>query len=223
MQIKLIALDLDGTLLNDDKLVSERNRNALQRAADAGVWIVPSTGRFYDGMPSVVRELPYIRYAITINGAQVFDMQKKKTLYRAEISPQEADRLFAYMDTLPVIYDCYQNGWGWMDQRHYDRIEAFLEDRFELDMAYSLRTPVVDLRQTMRRRNQPIQKSQMFFRDLERRRQELARLPKLFPNLAVSTAIYNNIEINSRDANKGRALQELCKALGVDISQAMAF
>ncbi len=49
--IRLIALDLDGTLLNADKQLPEENAAALARAAEEGIEIVPATGRFYRGMP----------------------------------------------------------------------------------------------------------------------------------------------------------------------------
>ena len=73
MSIRIILLDLDGTLLTRDKRLSPGNRRALERAAAAGIWVVPATGRFYQGMPAAVRELPFVRYAVTVNGAQVYD------------------------------------------------------------------------------------------------------------------------------------------------------
>ncbi len=69
--IHLIALDLDGTLLNSKKQLSPRNLAALTRAAELGIEIVPATGRFYGGMPDFIRALPFLHYALTINGAQV--------------------------------------------------------------------------------------------------------------------------------------------------------
>ena len=73
MKPKLIALDLDGTLLLPDKSLSARNRAALDAAAAAGIRIVPATGRLYAGLPYFIRALPYLRYLIAINGAQVYD------------------------------------------------------------------------------------------------------------------------------------------------------
>ena len=69
--IHLIALDLDGTLLTSQKQLSPRNLAALTRAAELGIEIVPATGRFYGGMPDFIRALPFLHYALTINGAQV--------------------------------------------------------------------------------------------------------------------------------------------------------
>ena len=56
--VKLLALDLDGTLLNSQKELTLRTRDALYAAAGAGVEIVPTTGRFFTGMPEVIQKLP---------------------------------------------------------------------------------------------------------------------------------------------------------------------
>ena len=71
MDIKLIALDLDGTLLTEDKQLSERNRKALEVCIEKGVYIVPCTGRTFEGIPAVVRQVKGIQYAILTNGAQI--------------------------------------------------------------------------------------------------------------------------------------------------------
>ena len=50
-QIRILALDLDGTLLDSEKRLSDANRNALAAAAEKGVLVVPTTGRFFGMMP----------------------------------------------------------------------------------------------------------------------------------------------------------------------------
>ena len=223
MAVKIILLDLDGTLLNRDKQISPANRAALERAAAEGVYIVPSTGRFYEGMPAVVRELPFARYVVTVNGAQVYDAAEKTVLHRCEIQPEAAERVFDRLDTLPVIYDCFLDGWGYMDERNYQRIDQFISDPRVNRMVKDLRRPVKDFRAFIRRENRPLQKIQMFFTDMDRRREELERLARDFPDMAVTSSISNNIEINEKHANKGEALAFLCRLLGVDQKDTMAF
>lgn len=221
--IKIIVLDLDGTLLTSDKRISPRNYAALERAAEKGIHIVPSTGRFYDGMPAVVRELPFVRYAITVNGAEIYDAREDRVLHRAEMTPEQADEVFEVLDTLPVVYDCYQDGWGWMEKRLYDQAEDFIDDPRVLAMVKDLRTPVEDFRGLIRSRNKGIQKIQMFFRDMDQRAKALPFLRQRFPGLNVTSSITNNLELNSLDAHKGAALLELCRILGVEPSRTMAF
>ena len=223
MAIKLILLDLDGTLLTSDKTISPANYDALQRAAAAGVHIVPSTGRFYGGMPQVVRDLPFVRYAVTVNGAQVYDAVENKVLFREEIPLETAFRVFDELDKLPVIYDCYMGGFGYDNAAMYDRIDEFVTDPHANAMVKGTRHPVPDLRAFLREQGRPLQKMQMFFKDMDRRAAELERLPRIFPDLAVTSSIVNNIEINAKNANKGQALRFLCRYLGLDVSQSMSF
>ena len=58
MSIKLIASDLDGTLLTDKKELSPGTRKALDMAAAQGIYIVPATGRSFESVPEMIREYP---------------------------------------------------------------------------------------------------------------------------------------------------------------------
>lgn len=66
--IRLLALDLDGTLLNEEKHITPRTLAALERAREQGVLLVPVTGRPAQGLPQAVLDLPGLRYAVTSNG-----------------------------------------------------------------------------------------------------------------------------------------------------------
>ena len=222
-KIKLIALDLDGTLLDSEKQLSPENKAALTRAAEEGVEIVPATGRFYRGMPAIIRELPFVRYVITINGAQVYDAAHKTTVCGSEIPWQRAVEVMEYLDKLPVIYDCYQDGWGWMTQKFYEEADQFAANVHSLAMIRELRTPVPELKAHLKAKAAGVQKIQIFFRDMEKRAEALQELPQAFPDLVVTTSIVNNIEINSREATKGVALEKLAEHLSIPLAQTMAF
>ncbi len=223
MRYQLALFDLDGTLLNSKKELSPANREAMRRCAEAGVHIVPATGRFYAAMPAVIRELPFVRYVVSINGAEVYDTREKKVLHRAEIPLEDALRVYDRLDTLPVIYDCYLDDWGYMDERMYARIDEFISDPIINQMVKTMRKPVKDFRGFLREKGRSLQKLQMFFVDMDARARALKSLPEEFPDMAVSTSSEKNIEVNSRDATKGEALRFLCGYLGIDIRDAMAF
>ena len=221
--IKLIALDLDGTLLDADKRLPAENAAALERAAGEDVEIVPATGRFYRGMPQIVKDLPYVHYVISINGAEVYDVTRQQTLCASEIPWERAVAVMERFDTLDVLYDCYQNGWGWMTQAFYDRAELYAANVHSLDMIKNLRTPVPELKAVLRERATGVQKIQIFFRDMDLRAELLKTLPAEFPDLVVTSSIVNNIEFNSREATKGVALKKLAAALGITVADTMAF
>ena len=74
MDIRLIALDFDGTLLDQEKRISAANKKALESCIRHGIVIVPATGRPAAGIPDCVREMQGIRYGILSNGARVEDL-----------------------------------------------------------------------------------------------------------------------------------------------------
>ena len=61
-EIKLIAVDMDGTLVDDEKRIPEENLRALEACAAKGIEIVPATGRTVQGVPKELKALPGVRY-----------------------------------------------------------------------------------------------------------------------------------------------------------------
>ena len=221
--IRLIALDLDGTLLDSEKRLPRPNLDALTRAHRAGAYIVPATGRFFAAMPEVIRALPFLRYAITINGARVSNADDSEVLYTADLPLAQALEIMRWLDTLPVIYDCYMDNAGWMTESMQRRAERFAPDRHYLKMLRELRTPVPELKDFIAGRGHDIQKIQFFTNDLTLRADVLESCAARFPGTVASASCPNNVEINCAAATKGEALLGLCRALSIDPAETMAF
>lgn len=222
-RIKLLALDLDGTLLTTDKRLTPENEAALRRAAEAGIEIVPATGRFFGAMPEAVRSLPYLHYAITVNGAQVRSVRDGCVLFRAELPWQRAVAVMTFLDSLPVIYDCYSDDWGWMTKSLYDRAADFAPHRYSLELLQTTRTPVPELKAHLAAVQHDVQKIQMFFRDQDLREKTMRQLAERFPELIVTSSLPRNVELNHIEAQKGVALRKLAAHLHLTMEETMAF
>lgn len=220
---RIIALDLDGTLLSSDKELSAVNLAALQRAAAAGIEIVPTTGRFYGGMPQVIRDLPFIRYVITVNGAEVADLRTGEVLYRAELPWRQAVDIMRFLDGYPVIYDCYQGNEAFMTAAQKERIDEMTSSPHYRKMLWELRQPVPELKEVLTERKTDVQKVQFFTRRTEVRQQLMEELPLRFSRLCVSSSLSDNVEINQLHANKGEALRALTRHIGLKREQTLAF
>lgn len=220
--IRIIALDLDGTLLNENKELPEANLRALEAAAAKGIHIVPTTGRYYGGMPQVIRDLPFVRYAITVNGAQAVDTHTGEVLYRAEIPWQRAVDLMAYFDTLPVAYDCFLDNDAFMTADLQNRIAEYTDHPQYQKLVRELRRPVPELKAFVAERQRDVQKTQIFTMDMELRARMLRELPEMFEDVVTSSALLHNVEINDRRGNKGDALLALAAHLGCTAEQIMA-
>ena len=194
MKPRMILTDLDGTLLRDDKSVSPAAMAALRRASEAGAEAVLATGRFFAGIPQELRDLPFLRYFILMNGAKIYDRQEDRTVYRAEISLEEGEKIFDLIQPLDAMVDCYQNDMG--------LIEHFREAV---------------------RQGGTIQKIQCFFPHLELRPGVMQKLEEQFPHLNLSCSLPANLEINAPGATKGDALTELCRMLDIPVEETAAF
>ena len=86
MNYKLIAIDMDGTLLRSDKTLSESTISILKEVMKQGCEIVISTGRCLKELYDIYEKLPEIRYFITTNGALVYDAKEDKVIYENSIS-----------------------------------------------------------------------------------------------------------------------------------------
>ena len=222
-QIRLIAFDLDGTLLNAAKILTLRNKAALEHAAEKGILIVPTTGRLFDAIPEEIRQFPFLRYAITINGAAVFDTATGSNIYRAEIPLEQAIEIMSYLDNYPIIYDCYKDNTGWMTRSMWDQAEVFAPNAYYVSSIRTRRKPVPELKEYLKQQGGSVQKIQLFSTDPALRTALLKELPTRFSHLAVSSSVERNVEINHEDANKGAALTALASRLELDRSQVMAF
>ena len=224
--MKLIVFDLDGTLLDDNKNLPPENLAALQAAREAGIVLVPATGRILKALPECLTEPGLFRYFIFANGAEIYDREEGRRLHSACIEPELAAEVCRYMDTLPVLYDCYRGERGYMTAWMYEQAPSFFESEPHiLKLVKSLRQPVPELKRNILETNVPVEKLQMFFRaeDLKEREKQLELLPQRFPALIASCSLKNNIEINSREAGKGKALRKLCELLSVSPEESAAF
>lgn len=221
--VKLIAFDLDGTLLTDNKELTPRTLKALNRAAKAGISLVPTTGRLYDGVPEKIRTLPFIRYVIGANGAEVYDAWEKKTLHRAEMNQDEILRFFDAAENSTAITGCYKNGKAYMSRGDMGKMEEYSAGQALFRMMRRIYLPVEDLKTFLLESGETVQKLMLFFADLEERGRVLAHMEAALSDLSVSSSVINNIEVNAGEANKGAALKFLREHLGFKKEETAAF
>ena len=206
-----------------DGMISNTSYVSTYIVSISWILIVPTTGRLFKGIPSEIREFPFLRYAVTINGAAVFDTETGDNLYRAEILPEKAIEIMTYLDQFPVIYDCYKDNTGWMTQSMWDQAEIFAPNAYYVHSIRTNRKPVPELKEFLRQQGGSVQKIQLFSTDPELRTSLLREIPLRFSHLAVSSSVSRNVEINHENAHKGAALLALASHLGLDRSQVMAF
>ena len=226
--IKIIALDLDGTLLDSQKRLSDGSRAALEEAAAKGVHIVPTTGRFFGMMPQSIRDLPFVRYAITINGAQVYDRETGTAIVREEIPLDMALDIMRLLDGYDVIYDCYRSNWGWMTESLQNKAEDYATDAHYVKMVREFRNPVPELKAYLESTASEgdVQKVMLFARNTPGSEAVTKAITEAvrerFPQIKATSSTWNNLELNIATAHKGNSLRRFAEHLGYALDNCMA-
>lgn len=220
-QIKMIGLDLDGTLLNTKKELTDHTRRVLAAAIDAGILVLMATGRPFTGIPEELRTFPGIHYALTSNGARVLDTDHNKILIEQLLpmeSAKKALRIFEKYDTLSEIYF---DGQGYADAAKLDNVGKYHHDPNMWNYVRTTRIAVPDIWDVIAKENRNMDKVQALFADMDERAAAWKELSELKELELVGSLSYN-IEINAAGVNKGTALVALGEMLGIPRESIMA-
>lgn len=223
--IRLVALDLDGTLLDDRKQISPRALAAFDEAAKRGIVIAVASGRPLAAMPEILTGRAYVRYYILLNGSLVWDAMKKENLRVVGIGSEDAQAVMDELDRTEELYSCAVNGVYCMDSALYDKIEEYIPSYGPLlRIMKETRRSVPHMREWLRQdQSAVVLHISAEFRDLTLRAATMERLKTRFPRLNVVASTPRNIEINAGEAGKGEALRFLSERLAIRREEVMAF
>ncbi|MBR6793586.1 MAG: Cof-type HAD-IIB family hydrolase [Clostridia bacterium] len=215
MDYKIIASDLDGTLLQYDGSVSSENWKAIEQLREKGVQFVPASGRSFREMPAELRESPLIRYYITSDGTTVYDKETDTTHelpLPQGLAKEVLDKVYQYPMCLMIHADIN----SYVDAATHneaDYIRYNLDQRWR-DFTFATNRTVENFKEFAYGLERP-QSIIPFFERME----DLLECKQYFeanPELIVAQSDPYNLEIFHRKAGKGNALMLLADLLGVD-------
>lgn len=221
MVIKLIALDLDGTVLRTDKTISERNLKAIRSAVSRGIIVLPATGRMVKMVPDLFSPREGIRYAITSNGASVLDLRDGTILYSNLMTMEQSNRILRMLSSYGLLIEAYCDGASYANREALDALSDFNLPRPYYDLVMASQIFVEDLPGFIERRNRPLEKINLPYVP-EEFREELEDRLECMEEYRITSSCLSNIEINAAAASKGTGLGHLCKRLSISPSQVMA-
>lgn len=214
-EITMIALDIDGTLLNDERKVTERTKKALEKAAEKGVHIVLSTGRSFNSLPDEVKSIKGISYAITSNGAHINEISTGRAIYSDYIHPDNPKRILELKEKYNTGLEVFIDGQAYMDEATYRDIEKNGSEFRSAEYIIWSRKPVPDLTELVMSNKDIIENVNFCFdsvEDLEIAKPEIEKIP----NATITTSFKNNLEVGGANTSKKTALIELMKMFGVE-------
>lgn len=212
-RVRLIASDLDGTLLGPDHELSERTIAAVQAADAAGIVVIAATGRSSTSAVPRVRPAGVITTAVCSNGSLVHDLETDATTHRFVIDPAMVERLFETLHELDSAFACCwetDHGNGWDDE--FGDI-AFLHEDLGSQRGLHRRPIATDHTTKIMVRHPDITQEDL--------RTHL--VPLMVDPLTVSTSGVQFVEITGAGINKSTGIAHLCDRWSIDPSEVVAF
>ena len=220
--VKLIALDLDDTLLGRDGILSPGNRAALERAVARGVEVAVATGRAYATTPEEMRRFPGIRYSITGNGAAIYDQTTDSPVMRRVLPPGAAEQVLAILEGMDISYEAFLEGQAFAQEDYLRQLDTFMMDGPTQDYVRATRVPVPDILAFVRKYGNQMDSLAVIPRNMDVKRQVMNRL-KALESVYITTSSPRLVEINHRECTKQRGLQFLAELLRIPREETAAF
>lgn len=219
--IKMIGMDLDGTLLTDDKKMSAYTGEVLAKAIEHGVVVLVATGRPLSAVPEELLTFPGMRYIVTANGAQVLDLRENVVLQESSLPAATAYEILHILEDYDVMREIFVKGTGYGEREKIERVEDFFDTESMRAYIRQTRVPVESLTDTLDELHAGVDKVHAIFNDLEERKEARERILQL-DGLVVTGAFGNTLEINKEGTSKAESLIRLGQMLGIKREEIMA-
>lgn len=219
--IKLIALDLDGTTLNSFDRISENTGNTLSEAVRSGVHVVVATGRPMCALPEDVKKIDGIEYAITSNGACLTRLADDKLLHHSVHDPKAIETIAAMLRPTNYMTEIFVGGKAYIGEQFFYDPNSHKFGKKRAEYISATRIPVPDIYDYMLANKDAIENINVNFYDQESKMKFWKEADAL-GIATVTSSYFSNVELGGLKASKANALEKLCEILDVDRAHTMA-
>lgn len=224
--IKLVALDLDGTLFDNSSHISKRNVQAIRAITDKGIHVVISTGRPFEGIPFDQIKDTGINYAITANGSGIYEISTGKCLYENAMDEALITPILNFLLTRDIHMDAFIGGKGYTPVQCVETAQKLTVPSSIKNYIITTRTRLDNILQFIHENQLKVQKMTLNFYPAADGtlidRETVRKFLVSNPSITTVCGGYNNLEFTRADANKGVGLRKLAEILGVNPDATMA-
>lgn len=221
MDYKLLALDMDGTLLTSDKRVSKRTREALARLSADGVPITYCSGRCFCELLDYPTEVPFIRYGVLASGAVVYDFVEQRTLALHSFDPEVVERTLSIAAAEDCMAHVMSIGASVARPEDIERMDDFGMGVYQ-PMYVQICEKPSDIGQWAREHPGEVVKINFYHRSAAARDRARARLVESGMPLTLANAEETSVECSPLGVSKARGLEALATHLGCGLANVVA-
>lgn len=224
--MKLLVLDVDGTLFGSDGKVSMSSIEAMKKAQEKGITIMLASGRDYSSLPLDQLKDVDIPYVITCNGSAAYKTDTKEALYEECLDTEEMQKVFAYVLERGIHLNVQMNGGNYTEKKCQSYIRNMAVPDYVKEVLDDTCEPVDDIVEFVRKNEVDILKVTLNFQIKEDgeylNREEVNQYLKKLPDIHVVDGGFANLEFNKAGVSKASGIRFMSKYMGIPKEDIMA-
>ena len=212
MSYELIALDIDGTLLDSRKEVTQETLQAVREACSAGKTVAFDTGRAVCELTDLYALLPEVRYAVFASGAGIYDVQEDRAFALRCISREDANAVFSLARTKDIMPQIVLADKDVIQASHMEQLERYHMGIYR-PLYQKAMTLVPDIFAFAATCRDEMLKINLYHADPEERIRTNAQLSRL--DMVRIYSEVSSLECSAAGVSKGSGLERLCGLLNI--------
>lgn len=221
MSYKLVAIDMDGTLLNRNNEISETNKNILKVITEMGIQVVISTGRLFTSARYYAKKLGLITPIIACNGAYVCEYHRNNVLYERPLKTMDIKNVIELLENNNMYYHFYDNENFYTKELKYNSLKYYnwnkkqkKGDKINIEVLKNPLEFIIDEKPTVYK-----------IVVMDKNSDKLNYISKKLinnRNIEVVSSMTKSFDIMDKGVSKGETLRELCKIFSINSDEVIA-
>ncbi|MTI46984.1 MAG: HAD family phosphatase [Firmicutes bacterium] len=221
MNYKLVAIDMDGTLLDSNNQISDKNKNVLKAVNEKGIQVVICTGRLFASARYYAKLLGLITPIIACNGAYVCEYHRNNVLYESALELIDYKKVVKVLEENNMYYHFYDNENFYTKELNYNSLKYYrwnedqkAGDRINIEV-------IEDAIEFIDERKPKVYKIVVMDKDDNKLNTVVNQLREN-KHIEIVSSMTQSFDIMNKGVSKGEALKILTRKLGVDKSEVIA-
>lgn len=223
MAVKCIALDMDGTVLDGRGRLSKTNKEMIEEAVDRGIEVIIASGRPLHSLPEEICGIPGIRYAITSNGAAIYDIKAGECLKKSCLSSAAVEEILFWTDGKPVAFEAFIEGRAYAQREYVEDPTQFGASCHAVSYIKRTREPVDHMRTFLETHRGVLESVDVIVPEGALKRQLWRMMEEQIDDVYITSSVPQLLEISGLDSGKEKAAAFLLEYLGFEKEELAAF
>lgn len=223
MKITCIALDLDGTTLRKNGELSEKTKEALEAAMEAGIEVVVASGRSLGSLPEAIFQMEGIHYAITSNGAAVYELHTGRCLREFQMKQVAVEQILEETKEEDVTYETFIHGQPFAEKAYVEDPVRFGAREAAIPYIQRTRKPVEGMRAFIEAHKMELDCIDLVVKAEEEKMRLWRELKEKVPGIYLTSSVQQLLEIADESSGKDSGIAFVLEYLGLKKEELAAF